>query len=108
MDQGFLYVIAASWRGPCKLGTSANPDRRLKSLQTGHPEPLRIFHVAEVEGERKRAKLLERLLHRDIRYHRAHGEWFRLPVADAIGHVKFTLITYGDVEDLQRCFDRRW
>jgi hypothetical protein len=105
MYQRFLYVIAASSAGPCKLGTSAKPEQRLRQLQTGHAERLQVFHLEAVEADR--AALLERLLHRDIGHHRCFGEWFRLPVAEAIGYIRYVIITYALVENLRDCLHPR-
>lgn len=101
MIEHFLYVIApaAHENGPCKLGiSSGDPNRRLKQLQTGHPERLSVRHIEPVAPEK--ARIMERLLHRDIGYLRAHGEWFNLSVKDAIAHVTFTIIQYDGVFDL--------
>lgn len=96
--QHFLYVIGASDSGPVKLGISANPDRRLRALQTGHPERLRVFHRESVPPDK--APLFERLLHRDVGYLRTIGEWFNMTVEHAIAHVQFTLIEYDNIDDL--------
>lgn len=94
-----MYVIGASPDGPVKLGISANPDRRLSELQTGHAHRLQVYHCEAVNTDK--ARLLERLLHRDVGYLRTIGEWFDLTVEHAIAHVQFTIIQYGDVEDLR-------
>jgi hypothetical protein len=106
MPAQFLYVIAASSEGPVKLGISADPPQRLQSLQTGHPERLRLFHSEPVDPER--GPLLERLLHRDNRLYQQIGEWFNLTVAKAIGSVQFTIIEYALEADLRRCLHRRF
>lgn len=94
----FLYVIGAITDGPVKLGISVDPERRLHQLQTGHHERLRLFHAEPVP--RDKARLFERLLHRDIGYKRSHGEWFNLNVDDAIAQITFTLIQYDLVNNL--------
>ena len=94
----FVYVIAARPEGPCKIGFSVNPTKRLRQLQTGHPEILRIHHVQGFEE--KRAKLIERIIHRTISYKRQTGEWFDLSVEDAVAEVEFALIRYGEMEGL--------
>ena len=100
MKPQFLYVIApeASDYGPCKLGISTNPARRVKQLQTGHSETLAVRYSEEVDPDK--VYLFEKLLHRDINYLRQRGEWFKLSVEDAISHVQFTIIQYGSVVDL--------
>jgi reverse gyrase len=93
-----MYVIGASEAGPVKLGISAQPTRRLSQLQTGHAQRLRLFHSELVAKDK--ARLLERLLHRDIGHLRAIGEWFTMTVEHAIAHIRFTIITYDDVDQL--------
>jgi hypothetical protein len=96
-----MYVIAPhnnSTTGPVKLGISVDPERRLTQLQTGHHERLRLFHTEPVPSDR--ARLYERLLHRDVGHKRSHGEWFHLNVEDAIAQITFTLIQYDLVDNL--------
>jgi hypothetical protein len=95
-----MYVIGSSESGPVKLGISDNPDRRRAHLQTGHPARLRVFHQEPVSDGKGKARLLERLLHRDVSYLRTVNEWFNLTVEHAIAHVQFTLIHYGDIDNL--------
>lgn len=105
MEQ-YIYVIGASESGPVKLGISSQPTRRLTQLQTGHAERLRLFHCEPVE--QSKGRLLEKLLHRDVGYLRAVGEWFNLSVEHAIAHVQHTIIRYADVTDLAEKVRRRW
>ena len=60
----FIYVIssAKSDNSPCKIGISDNPEKRVKQLQTGHPEKLEIKFMKKLEN----ARLYEKLLHIDI------------------------------------------
>jgi hypothetical protein len=94
----FLYVIGAVTDGPVKLGISANPERRLRQLQTGHHQQLHLFHTEPVASDR--ARLYDRLLHRDIGHMRSHGEWFHITVEDAIAYIICTFIDYDSVENL--------
>lgn len=104
MGKRFLYVIAATLQGPVKLGISGDPEQRLRELQTGHVEPLHLYYTEPIDADRS---LLERLLHRDIIHHRQRGEWFRLPVEDAIRYIQFTIIHYDLEPDLRRCLGLR-
>jgi hypothetical protein len=91
-----MYVIGSSEDGPCKLGISVNPDRRLTQLQTGHAARLHLYHQEPVPAPK--ARLYEQLLHRDVGYERAVGEWFNLTVEEAIAQIQFTLIHYGETQ----------
>lgn len=90
-----IYVISSAkhHNGPVKIGISNKPEKRLKQLQTGFPEKLEIKYVEPLDS-RVKARTLENHLHKDIRHHRSHGEWFNIDVKSAIAYVKFTLINY--------------
>lgn len=66
---GDLYFIGAD-DGPIKIGFSANPKVRLRSLQLASPFPLRLLAVVKDESH------LEREYHKRFAAHRLHGEWF--------------------------------
>lgn len=72
---GLTYFIQAG-DGPVKIGsTHGDPNRRLKELQTGSSEPLRLLGTLDgAEWERE--------LHERFAEWRLHGEWFD---ADAPG-----------------------
>lgn len=69
-----VYFIGTELRTglPVKVGFSCDPESRLKTLQTAHPEQLQIF--ATVVGD----KALERKYHQRWRARRRGGEWFTL------------------------------
>lgn len=90
----YIYVIASSPEGPCKIGYSNDPFKRLKKLQTGHPERLSVHHC--IPFAPAHAPLVERKIHETVRHLRMSGEWFRLTVEDAIAEVNFALIRYGE------------
>jgi len=92
----YIYVIAPvnTDKPPCKIGISDNPDKRVKQLQTGHPEKLEVKYLLEVNN----AEFYERLLHKDIKHKRKTGEWFDLTVKEAIDQIGFTMIHYQESE----------
>ncbi|AAK94354.1 replication initiation protein [Myxococcus phage Mx8] len=67
----WVYFVRAESGGPVKIGTAANVEHRLASLQTGAPERLCVLGVME-----SRARL-ESELHKRFDALRLHGEWFR-------------------------------
>lgn len=95
----FLYVICESENASSvKIGVSANPDRRVKQLQTGHEAKLSVFHRETVDS--KKAKPLETLVHRALAHKKIRGEWFALSPQDAALEIKHAIIRYGDLDDL--------
>lgn len=95
----YIYVIAADESGPVKIGYSNDPSRRLKELQTGYPKPLSLWHQQEFDQDQ--GKLMEQLIHKTLRLHRSHGEWFKLSVQQAIAEVEFHVIRYSDETNLR-------
>jgi hypothetical protein len=59
-----------------KIGISANVRRRLRTLQTSNPKPLRV--VATLSG----GSTLEKQLHERFKTRRIQGEWFDLSHED--------------------------
>lgn len=90
----YLYVIGPKDHGPQKIGFSNNVQQRLKSLQTGHPSKLYIHHTVEVDDHK--VKLLERVIHKEIKHHKSHGEWFNLTPETAKAELEFAMIRYSE------------
>lgn len=96
----FVYVIGPDKEGsPIKIGISGNCEKRLKELQTGHPEKLMIHHKVEVAKDHVR--LLERMIHKTNSQSRLAGEWFNLSVEDAKAEVDFAVIRWGEDKNLK-------
>jgi hypothetical protein len=71
--QGFVYVIHAAGTNRIKLGYSAQPEDRIRKLQTGSPVELRM--LARYPGSRA----TEARLHSALAEYRKGGEWFEVP-----------------------------
>ena len=68
-----LYIIQSDSTGNFKIGRSKHPEKRLKQLQTGNPNKLKLILVLENQGHR------EKLLHNRINSwtrKKSKGEWF--------------------------------
>lgn len=98
----YIYVIAASEQGPVKVGISKDPHRRLRQLQTGQAEPLRLFHTEAIEE--KQALLMEKAVHADNRHKKLKGEWFAMSVEDAILEVRHAMIRHADEVERKASF----
>jgi hypothetical protein len=78
-DTYYVYVIRAGKKDPVKIGKARNPMHRLKTLQTGNAQILRLLLVVPA-GEESQAKKLERVLHERFAEHRlGTSEWFYGP-----------------------------
>lgn len=76
----FIYVIRQT-EPPrsLKVGKSRNPERRLRSLQTGSPCPLELLYSVPGDGE------TEREFHAALSEYAESGEWF---TKDALPRIK--------------------
>lgn len=70
----FIYVIGTD--NVQKIGFSSNVEQRLRILQTGNSEALRINHKVEVPDSQ--ARLVEKTIHKEYGYLRIKGEWFKM------------------------------
>lgn len=97
----YIYVIASSPDGPSKIGISIHPEKRVRQLQTGRDDVLRLFHKEAIP--RERAQLMEGVIHRENRHLRTKGEWFAMSVQDAMMEIKHAMIRYeSEVDTLER------
>lgn len=65
-----IYFIGGD-EGPVKIGYSCNPKARLRQMQTGSPQVLRILAIDE-DGSPE----VERWYHERFAAYRQKGEWF--------------------------------
>jgi len=72
-----VYIIQSggATNMPIKIGMSDNPDKRIKQLQTGNPELLRIIAIIECKS-REHASLVEKTFHREMTDKNILNEWF--------------------------------
>jgi hypothetical protein len=73
-----LYFIQKGDDGPIKIGVAASVRSRVKNLQVGNSEPLKLLLSVDQTED-----INERALHRKFRHLRLEGEWFR-PGTDLI------------------------
>ncbi len=79
-----LYALQAGVDGPIKIGVTASPSARLRSLQTGHFERLYLLGVGSgTLGT-------EQEMHAALEPYRIRGEWFRPtpPVIEAVEAIR--------------------
>ena len=89
----YIYVIGTD-QPPYKVGIAKNPEQRLKALQTGHPQPLRI--IQKIPTDVKRTHLLEAAMHRNLRHCQQTGEWFDMPLDKLLLEMDYVMIRYED------------
>lgn len=83
-NSGYVYFIQGVYGGAIKIGKSKDPEMRLKALQTGYPDTLRILLL--IPGYTK----IEQQLHEEFEQYRLNGEWFKpeKPILDKIKELK--------------------
>lgn len=70
----FVYLIQNLETSKYKIGISKNPKKRIKQLQTGSGEDLKLIHKYKSKFPRK----VETALHNRYSPDKARGEWFNL------------------------------
>ncbi|MGI9610385.1 MAG: GIY-YIG nuclease family protein [Acidimicrobiia bacterium] len=75
-DRTYVYLLQDE-QAATKIGISGDPRGRIASLQTGHPEPLRLVKAIGCRNAGA-ARAVERDLHIHFERHRMNGEWFDL------------------------------
>lgn len=93
----YIYVIGTE--NQVKIGFSKTPEKRLKQLQTGNMNKLQLFYKEEVQDSKVR--IIEHLIHRDLKDKKTRGEWFNISPQDAISHLQFAKIRYDSDDDLE-------
>ena len=91
----YLYFIQSSKTGMIKIGRSKHPKKRLKQLQTGNSNTLRL--IASFEGLGWR----EARLHEDLKQWRIrqNGEWFHHDCVGSIPTDLYEMIEWGAFDD---------
>jgi predicted GIY-YIG superfamily endonuclease len=78
----FVYVIGPK-AGPYKIGISRDINKRLRDLGSG--SPVRLFLMwKQLFSDRVDARAVEAELHNALASSWSHGEWFDIPLEEAI------------------------
>lgn len=74
--QAKYHLYAITDGRSVKLGYSSDIKKRIKQMQTGHPEVLKCVWKYYTGTNEVQAKNLEKKLHRFCKKYRVRGEWF--------------------------------
>ena len=69
----YVYVAQEAGSGRYKIGISKDPTRRIKELNIGNPEQLKLIHYFKSNGNKYES---ETLTHKMYAAHRLRSEWF--------------------------------
>ncbi len=89
----YIYAIGND-KDKQKIGFSKEPEKRLKSLQTGNSDKLFLHHI--IECPEHNIRKLEQKIHKELSYKKLKGEWFSMTPKDAIEYIEFAKITWAD------------
>lgn len=78
---GFIYFIQGECGGPIKIGYAKDVQNRIRTLQTGYPDTLKL--LLAIPGNIHN----EQVLHGHLDAYRLHGEWFK-PDAAVLNRIK--------------------
>ena len=93
MKNDYLYFIQSDFTGMIKIGRSKDPQKRLKQLQTGNPNKLKL--IAEFKGEGWK----EKILHERLEKYRLEGEWFSYDCVGSIPDSLYEQINWGSFDE---------
>jgi hypothetical protein len=81
---GFVYFIQGESGGPIKIGYATDVSNRIRTLQTGYPEALKL--LLAIPGNVNN----EKVTHHELRQYRLQGEWFKpeKPVLEKIEYLR--------------------
>jgi len=87
-----IYIIYNEERDRFKIGFSKNPLKRLKALQTGNDDVIKLYYEREVKHYSK----IEAYLKRYYKEYKIQGEWFECP------------LSFSALDDMITSADRRF
>lgn len=73
VSRSFIYIIREEGKGRLKIGISNNPEKRLKTLQTGSAEDLTLLYTSLVCSN---SLEIEANVHEHFKEYLVRGEWF--------------------------------
>jgi hypothetical protein len=89
----YLYFIQSDVTGMIKVGRSKNPGKRLKQLQTGNPNRLKLIACFENYGWK------EKLIHKRLSSWSEKGEWFNYECVGSIPDDLYEQIDFGSFDN---------
>ena len=89
----YLYIIQSDFTGMIKIGRSKDPIKRLKQLQTGNPNMLKLIAYFKDQGWK------EKFIHENLSRYRLKGEWFSYDCVGSIPDDLYEKIEFGSFDD---------
>ena len=84
VDRGIKNIIAETEDGPCKVGYSKHPDKRLTACQTGNPRRLSLYAVSVSFYHEEDVRAAEYKAHSLLVELYMQGEWFNISSSNCL------------------------
>lgn len=94
-----LYVLGAA-DGLMKVGRSAQPETRLKTIATANGVAVHLHHVSP---ERDDSSYVEAAAHRLLANKRRAGEWFDVTPTEAVAAIEAAIREVETIKAARRC-----
>jgi hypothetical protein len=78
-----VYLIRGN-DGRYKIGIAKDPKQRIRQLQTGNPDSMKLIEIYQSENAFK----IETALHNRFSHVRQSGEWFDLSVTEEVKFIE--------------------
>lgn len=72
MEKNYIYILKQEGTNIIKIGVTNDLDKRLRSIQTGNPNKISIYHFEE----RNNAYKVESYLKKKFIKYKKEGEWY--------------------------------
>lgn len=92
-----VYLLRTNNR--YKIGIAKNVNQRIKQLQTGNSEEIKLIETFESEYANK----IEKALHNKYSYVKKTGEWFTLSVSEEVNFINECKRIENNIKTLIEC-----
>ena len=94
----YIYMILDETRSCVKIGVSKHPEKRIKQLQTGSPNPLKLVQTFQMD--KSKVYQIEKDCHREMRsVFRKRGEWFHnINLWQANSIIESVMMSHGVID----------
>lgn len=97
MDKKAIYVVDNSLSDYLKIGMSKDPIQRAKSLSTSTSIKMNVLYTTQLMSN---AKVVEELIHKELKDFNVSGEWFNIALDKAINTIKVYENSFKDLEEI--------
>lgn len=97
MDKKAIYVVDNSLINYLKIGMSKDPIQRAKSLSTSTSIKMNVLYATQLMSN---AKVVEELIHKELKDFNVSGEWFDIDLDKAINTIKVYENSFKDLEEI--------